>query len=41
MSLNDVYRERYYGSGWVYIAGSLLGGVIKIGTTNRIAAPAS
>ena len=36
MSLNDVYRDRYYEAGCVYIAGSLSGRVIKIGTTKNI-----
>lgn len=36
MSLSDVFRERYYGPGWVYIAGSLSDCVIKIGTTVNI-----
>jgi hypothetical protein len=36
MSLNDVYRDRYYGSGNVYIAGSLSGRVIKIGTAKNM-----
>jgi Bacterial RNA polymerase, alpha chain C terminal domain len=36
MSLNDVYRDRYYKAGCVYIAGSLSGRVIKIGTTKKI-----
>jgi hypothetical protein len=37
MSLNDVYRERHHEPGWVYIAGSLSGRFIKIGTTQDIA----
>jgi hypothetical protein len=36
VSLDDVYRERYYAPGYVYIAGSLLGRVIKIGTTRNV-----
>jgi hypothetical protein len=36
MSLNDVYRERYYAPGYVYIAGSLSGRLIKIGVTINI-----
>jgi hypothetical protein len=36
MSLNDVYRERHYESGNVYIAGSLSGRVIKIGTAKSM-----
>jgi hypothetical protein len=36
MSLTDVYRDRYYAPGYVYIAGSLSGRVIKIGTTINI-----
>jgi hypothetical protein len=36
MSLNDVYRDRYYEAGNVYIAGSLLGRVIKIGTAKNM-----
>ena len=33
---HDVYRDRYYAPGYVYIAGSLSGRVIKIGTTINI-----
>jgi hypothetical protein len=36
MSLSDVYRERYYAPGYVYIAGSLSDRAIKIGITTRI-----
>jgi hypothetical protein len=36
MSLNDVYRDRYYEPGNVYIAGSLSGRVIKIGTAKNM-----
>jgi hypothetical protein len=36
MSLSDVFRDRYYGPGYVYIAGSLSDCVIKIGTTTNI-----
>ena len=36
MSLSDVYRERHYSPGYVYIAGSLSAGVMKIGTTINI-----
>jgi hypothetical protein len=36
MSLNDVYRDRHYGAGNVYIAGSLSGRVIKIGTAKNM-----
>src|SRR5713226_7098663 len=36
MSLNDVFRDRYYASGCIYIAGSLSGRVVKIGTTGNI-----
>jgi hypothetical protein len=36
MSLNDVYRDRYYEAGNVYIAGSLSGRVIKIGTAKNM-----
>lgn len=32
----DVFRDRHYEGGWVYIAGSLSGRVIKIGTTKSI-----
>jgi hypothetical protein len=39
MSLNDVYRDRHYAPGYVYIAGSLSGRVIKIGTTVNIGRP--
>jgi len=33
MSLSDAFRDRHYGPGYVYIAGSLSGRVLKIGTT--------
>ncbi|MBV8891611.1 hypothetical protein [Bradyrhizobium sp.] len=36
MSLNDVYRDRHYDAGNVYIAGSLSGRVIKIGTAKNM-----
>jgi hypothetical protein len=36
MSLSDVYRDRYYSSGYVYIAGSLSARVLKIGMTINI-----
>jgi hypothetical protein len=36
MSLDDVFRNRHYEPGYVYIAGSLSGRVIKIGTTINI-----
>jgi hypothetical protein len=36
MSLSDAYRDRHYAPGFVYIAGSFLGRVIKIGTTGDI-----
>jgi hypothetical protein len=36
MSLTDVYRDRYYAPGYVYIAGSMSGRVLKIGTTKNI-----
>lgn len=36
MSLNDVYRDRHYEPGNVYIAGSLSGRVIKIGTAKNM-----
>src|SRR5260370_26336544 len=36
MSLSDVFRDRYYEPGYVYIAGSLSNRVIKIGTTKKI-----
>jgi hypothetical protein len=36
MSLSEVYRDRYYNSGYVYIAGSLSGRVLKIGVTINI-----
>jgi hypothetical protein len=34
--LSDVYRDRYYNYGWVYIAGSLSECVLKIGVTINI-----
>jgi hypothetical protein len=33
---SDTFRERYYGPGYVYIAGSLSHRVLKIGTTVNI-----
>jgi hypothetical protein len=36
MSLDDVYRDRYYSPGYVYVAGSLSGRVLKIGTTKDV-----
>jgi T5orf172 domain len=36
MSLSDAFRDRHYGPGYVYIAGSLSGRVLKIGTTWNI-----
>jgi DNA-directed RNA polymerase subunit alpha len=36
MSLSEVYRDRYYNSGFVYIAGSLSERVLKIGVTINI-----
>jgi Bacterial RNA polymerase, alpha chain C terminal domain len=36
MSLDDVYRDRHYAAGNVYIAGSLSGRVIKIGTAKNM-----
>lgn len=36
MSLSDVFRDRYYEPGYVYIAGSLSDRVIKIGVTKNI-----
>jgi hypothetical protein len=36
MSLSDVYRDRYYDPGYVYIAGSLSERVLKIGVTINI-----
>jgi Bacterial RNA polymerase, alpha chain C terminal domain len=36
MSLNDVFRDRHYEAGNVYIAGSLSGRVIKIGTAKNM-----
>jgi hypothetical protein len=36
MSLNDVFRDRHYESGYIYIAGSLSGRVVKIGTTKDL-----
>jgi hypothetical protein len=36
MSLSDVYRDRYYNPGYVYIAGSLSERVLKIGVTINI-----
>jgi len=35
-SLSEVFRSRHYASGYVYIAGSLSGRVIKIGTAGTI-----
>ena len=36
MSLSEVYRDRYYNPGYVYIAGSLSKRVLKIGVTINI-----
>ena len=36
MSLSDVYRERHYSRGYVYIARSLAACAMKIGTTVSI-----
>ena len=36
MSLSDAFRDRHYGPGYIYIAGSLSGRVLKIGTTKDI-----
>jgi hypothetical protein len=36
MDWSDTFRDRYYGSGYVYIAGSLSHRVLKIGTTVNI-----
>jgi hypothetical protein len=36
MSLSEVYRDRYYNSGYVYIAGSPSNRVLKIGVTINI-----
>jgi len=36
MSLNDVFRDRFYGAGYIYIAGSMAGRVIKIGVTGAL-----
>ena len=36
MSISDVYRDRYYNPGYVYIAGSLSERVLKIGVTINI-----
>ena len=36
MSLSDVFRGRYYEPGYVYIAGSLSGRVLKIGTCLKV-----
>ena len=36
MSLSEVYRDRYYSSGYVYVAGSLSERVLKIGVTINI-----
>lgn len=36
MSISDVYRDRYYAPGFVYIAGSASARVLKIGTTQNI-----
>lgn len=36
VSLSDVYRERHYKPGYVYIAGSLEGRLLKIGVTEHI-----
>jgi hypothetical protein len=37
MSLSEVYRNRYYDEGFVYIAGSQLTHLVKIGTTQDVA----
>jgi hypothetical protein len=36
MSLSDVYEQRHYAPGYVYIAGSLSGRLLKIGVTKNI-----
>jgi hypothetical protein len=36
VSLDDVYRDRYFSPGYVYIAGSLAGCLLKIGTTKDV-----
>jgi hypothetical protein len=36
MSLSDAFRDRHYAAGYIYIAGSLEGRVLKIGTTINI-----
>ena len=36
VSFSDVFRERYYEPGYVYIAGSLNGRVLKIGTCLKV-----
>lgn len=35
MSLSDVYRDRYYKPGWVYIQGSTDARLLKFGITLR------
>jgi hypothetical protein len=36
MSISDAFRDRHYEPGYVYIAGSLSGRMLKIGTTKNI-----
>jgi hypothetical protein len=36
MDWSDTFRDRFYGPGYVYIAGSLSYRVLKIGTTVNI-----
>jgi hypothetical protein len=36
MSLSDAFRDRHYAAGYIYIAGSLWGRALKIGTTINI-----
>jgi hypothetical protein len=36
MDWSDTFRDRFYGPGYVYIAGSLSHRVLKIGTTVNI-----
>ncbi len=36
MSLDEAFRDRHYSPGYVYIAGSLSGCVLKVGTTNNV-----
>jgi RNA polymerase alpha subunit/T5orf172 domain-containing protein len=35
MTLNEVFRTRYRAAGWIYVAGSLKGHIIKIGVTTQ------